>query len=203
MEQYCRSNVQTNLFIFYIYLYLKYKQRRVRYIIFILLIFLSVAVITDILYDKIFNGWLLTAAVTGLSLTLWQDGAGGFIWAVISMTLPVMVLYPLFMIGGLGAGDIKLLAVTGCFLSVRGILVCLALSFLIGAVISLLKMLAEHNFPQRMEYLLSYILDVFKSREWKLYEQDIQEQKKKNEGRIHFALPVLLGVILYKGGTGW
>lgn len=191
-----RSNFQTDLFI-------RYAEGEVRCIIFILLIVLAVAAITDLFFDKVYNEWILLSVMTGLSCAVWQGGVKGLLWAVIAMTVPVIILYPLFMIGGLGAGDIKLLAAAGCFLTVRGILTCLALSFLIGAAISLLKMLAERNFLQRMRYLLSYILDVFRSREWKFYEQDIQEHKKKNEGKIHFAVPVLLGVIVYRGGIGW
>lgn len=193
-----RSNFQTDLFI-------RYAEGggEVRCIIFILLIVLAVAAVTDLFFDKVYNEWILLSVMTGLSCAVWQGGVKGLLWAGIAMTVPVIILYPLFMIGGLGAGDIKLLAAAGSFLTVRGILTCLALSFLIGAAISLLKMLAERNFLQRMKYLLSYILDVFRSREWKFYEQDIQEHKKKNEGKIHFAVPVLLGVIAYRGGIGW
>lgn len=169
-------------------------------IIIILFIFLSVAAVMDLLFDKIYNEWILAAVVTGLSCAAWKGGGKGLLWALLAMSIPVLVLYPLFMIGSLGAGDIKLLSAAGCFLTVREIMICLGISFLIGAVLSLLKMLAERNFLQRMKYLLSYILDVFRSREWKFYEEDMQENKRKNEGKIHFAVPVLLSVVLYEGG---
>lgn len=176
---------------------IKYAKKEVGCIIFIfLMIVVSVAVVMDLLFDKIYNEWILISIMTGLSCSVWKGGGEGLLMSLLTMTIPLIVLYPLFMIGGLGAGDIKLLAAVGCFLTVRGIVITIGLSFLTGAVISLLKMLAERNFLQRMKYLLSYILDVFKSREWKFYEQDIQESKRKKEGKIHFALPVLLGVIL-------
>lgn len=172
-------------------------------IIYLLLVFLSIAAIMDLLFDKIYNEWILVTIVTGLSCAVWQDGGTGLMWAILSMTIPVVILYPLFMIGALGAGDIKLLAAAGCFLTVREIMICLTLAFLAGAVLSLLKMLAERSFLQRMSYLLSYILDVFKSGEWKFYEEDIRERKERNKGKIHFAVPILLGVVLYKGGVSW
>lgn len=176
--------------------------------IFILLfIILAVAVIMDMCFDKIYNEWICLAAVTGLSYAVWKGGTNGLIWALLSMSIPVFLLYPLFMIGGLGAGDIKLLAIVGCFLTVKETMVCLEISFLIGAVFSLLKMIAERSFLQRMQYLFSYVHDVVKSGEWKLYEQNregsIGEGRKKNEGKIHFALSVLLGVVLCKGGIYW
>lgn len=172
-------------------------------IIFVLFIILIVAVIMDMLFDKIYNEWILVSIVAGLSFAAWQGGRTGLLGAVISMIIPIIILYPLFMIGGLGAGDIKLLAAVGCFLTSRETITCLGISFLIGAALSLLKMIAERNFLQRMRYLLSYILDVFKSGEWKFYEQDIKERKSRKEGKIHFALPILLSVVLYKGGIYW
>ncbi len=107
----------------------------------------------------------------------------------------------MFLIRALGAGDIKLIAVAGCFLTIKETVLCLGISFFLGAVLSLLKMAAEKNFLQRMKYLLSYILDVFKSGEWKLYEENLKDRKK--EGKIHFSLPVLLAIAIYKGGIYW
>lgn len=155
----------------------------------------------DMCFDKISNQWILAGIISGLVYAVWKNGEAGFLSAIISMSIPVLILYPLFMIGALGAGDIKLLSVTGCFFNVKETILCVILSFIIGAALSLLKMLAEHNFRQRMRYLLSYILDVFQSREWKFYEEDIEEGRKKHEGKIHFALPILLAVVIYKGGV--
>lgn len=173
------------------------------HIFLILLMILVVAVIMDMSLDKIYNEWILVGIVAGLIGAVWKNGEQGFLLAVMSMTVPVFILYPLFMIGSLGAGDIKLLAVTGCFLTLRETFLCIGISFVVGAVLSLLKMLAERNFLQRMRYLLSYIHDVFQSGEWKFYEEDIGDRRRRHEGRIHFALPILLGVIICKGGVFW
>lgn len=166
----------------------------------VLFIVLAVAAAMDLLFDKIYNEWILISVAAGLSYAAWQRGGYGILSAVIAMAVPVMLLYPLFRIGALGAGDVKLLAAAGCFLTVRETIICLGISLFLGAVLSLLKMLAERNFIQRMKYLLSYIFDVWKSREWKFYREDAADRKKRREGKIHFSLPVLLGVVIYKGG---
>lgn len=158
----------------------------------------------DFFFDKIFNEWILFSLIIGLSYAVWLGGAEGLVRAMISMTLPFVILYPLFMIGALGAGDVKLLAIMGCFFTIREVIFCLAGSFLIGAVLSLLKMLAEKNFLQRIKYLLSYIHDIFKCRAWKLYELEVQDKKEKNKGKIHFSLPIMISVMLIRlwKGTG-
>lgn len=176
-----------------------YAKRGVMCITFVILL-LAATVIMDYFFDKIYNEWIIIMFVTGMSYVIRINGPEGIIKALVSMTIPFMILYPLFMIGGLGAGDIKLLSVMGCFFTAKEIFACVFISFLIGAVFSLLKMAAERNFLQRMEYLLSYVCDVFRNREWKLYEEEVQDRKEKNKGKIHFAFPVLLGVMLIKGG---
>ena len=147
--------------------------------IIILFLVLTVAAITDLLFDKIYNEWLLGAMAAGLCYAVWKDGAAGLLRALVSMTIPFALLYPLFIIGGLGAGDVKLLSVAGCFLTIKESILCLGLSFLLGAAISLLKMALERNFLERMKYFLSYVVDVFNSGEWKLYEEDGRDRKKR------------------------
>ena len=117
--------------------------------IIILFLVLTVAAITDLLFDKIYNEWLLGAMAAGLCYAVWKDGAAGLLRALVSMTIPFALLYPLFIIGGLGAGDVKLLSVAGCFLTIKESIWCLGLSFLLGAAISLLKMAVERNFLER------------------------------------------------------
>lgn len=114
--------------------------------IIILFLLLTVAAVTDLMFDKIYNGWVFAAMAAGLTYAVWQGGGSGFIQALVSMTVPILLLYPLFMIGGLGAGDIKLLAAAGCFLTVKEIVICLGISFLLGAIFSILKMAAEKFF---------------------------------------------------------
>ena len=116
-----RSNFQTGLFI-------KYAMERMMCIT-ILFLILAVATVTDLLFDKIYNEWILIGAAAGLSYAVWQGGGDGLIRALLSMAVPIVLLYPLFMIGGLGAGDIKLIAVAGCFLTIKETVLCLGISF--------------------------------------------------------------------------
>jgi len=156
----------------------------------------------DVCFDKIYNEWICLALIAGLSHALWEGGTSGLMWALVSMTVPVFLLYPLFMTGCLGAGDIKLLASVGCFLTVKETVICVGISFLIGAVFSFLKMIAERNFFLRMRYLLAYVQDVAGSGEWKLYEErSAEDRENRKKDKIHFALPVMIGVMLYKGGV--
>ena len=141
-----------------------------------------------------------------------------------SVLFPILLLYPFFKIGGIGAGDIKLLSVTGFYLPFHRTLSCLFLAFSIGAILSLIKMTYHKNFKERMFYLITYLRNFLLSGQFSYYHQlfhnqiaasqDINHQnmedkkiKEKNtEGKlldkktkIHMAGPVLIGFLLSGG----
>lgn len=170
----------------------------VRYLLFLLLI---IAVLMDFKFDRIYNGWILFGSLLGLSFHVWGNGWRGICSAAVSMLFSFSLLYPIYKIGGLGAGDVKLFIMSGSFLSVNRLLYVIFFAFLIGAMISIGKMISEGNFKERMQYLFSYLSDVLCTGQWKLYGENLkQDSRKYKSGKIHFALPICLSVMLELGG---
>lgn len=160
-----------------------------------------VAVLTDFKYDRIYNGWILFGIVLGLSFRIQENGWHGIYAAGAAMLLSFCLFYPVYKIGGLGAGDVKLFIMTGSFLSVRRLLYAAVISFIIGAIFSLGKMISEESFKERMQYLVSYLLDVLYTGQWKLYGENLrQDSSKYKSNKIHFALPICISVLLGLGG---
>lgn len=128
---------------------------------------------------------------------IWQIGQG-FLAAVVS----VLVLYPLFKIGGLGAGDLKLFAVTGMFFGIKGQIICLCTAFVAGAVFSLIKMLRMGNLRERIYYFISYVFDILRTHNLKLYEQEGTEivGRAFPKHKIHFTLSIMFGALFWIGG---
>jgi prepilin peptidase CpaA len=108
-----------------------------------------------------------------------------------------LLLYPLFKIGVVGAGDCKLFAACAGYLEFRSILPFLFLSWFIAAIFSLLKMMRAGNFKQRISYFLSYLIDVKRSGHWELY---IQNAKDSRATSICFSGPILISLCLHVGG---
>ena len=61
------------------------------------------------------------------------------------MFLTVLVMYPFWLSGGLGAGDIKMLAVLALYMDRATYRVCALLSFLAGGVIALCLLLRHRD----------------------------------------------------------
>lgn len=160
---------------------------------------LCLAALTDLKTDHIPNGLTMFGVVTGLT--------GGLLYrsnlmqSAASMLLAFLLLYPLFKIGALGAGDIKVFIMIGSFVKIKDMIVVLVAAFVIGAVFSLVKLLIEHNGRERICYFLSYLTDVMRARQWKIYgENMVQDYQLYRTNKIHFTVPILFGTALRIGG---
>lgn len=119
--------------------------------------------------------------------------------AYLSGSLPVfLLLYPLFKIGTVGAGDVKLFAAVAGYLSGCRVYCFLFYSLLISAIFSLLKLIKEKSARERFRYFLSYLSEVAVRGQWALY---LENEKDKRKAGICLSGPVLLSVLLYLGGV--
>lgn len=103
--------------------------------------FSIVAAIMDIRFQKISNRLIVTGFGVGLIRRLLLEGSAGLLAGVIQIILPVIFLYLLFLIGALGAGDIKLFSLIGVFVNFKELVTCVIAAFVIGAIWSLFKLL--------------------------------------------------------------
>lgn len=176
----------------------------------VLLLILLAAVYTDYRQGKIPNWIIIFGIISGLIISFLHGGISILLEGLCGMVLPVILLYPAFFVGGLGAGDLKLFAVVGSYLGIKGMIISLIIAFLLGAIISLMKMIRFHNFKERIYYFFSYMADIVFKEKWRLYEMMGGEvfNEKDDAGnslnfpthKIHFALPIFLGVAVYIGG---
>ncbi|MCM1039990.1 MAG: A24 family peptidase [Roseburia sp.] len=166
-----------------------------------LILLLIASVFMDFKYDRIANGWIILGMILGVSFRIAEGGLYGMCSAAVSMLLSFCLLYPVYKIGGLGAGDVKLFVVIGSFVPAAELLHIIIVSFMIGAVFSIGKLISEANFRERMQYLFSYLFDVLRAGQWKLYGEDLMRERRKYTGnKIHFALPACISVMLFMGG---
>ncbi len=147
---------------------------------------------------KIPNYLIILLVLWGVGWSILTEGGMGAFSYLGEVVLMMVVLYPLFKIGTMGAGDVKLLGVAAGFLPFHKIFIFLFVSLLVAAIISLVKLWKEKYFLERMRYLLSYLADVARSGNWHLYQEDSQDKARVG---VCLSGPVLLGLLLYLGGV--
>lgn len=136
---------------------------------------LAVALVADFRHFRIPNVLILVGIMAGIGYTAWSDG----LWylALLEGLILLLVLYPFYMIGAFGGGDVKLLAVVGIFLGLEMGVNVAVLSLMTGAVCSVFKILYELFRKKWLSFKHLY---------------------------IHFSLPIFIGTILVQfGGITW
>ncbi len=102
---------------------------------------LLVAVGMDLKSMRISNRLILIGLGISLVRRFICEGMVGVFTGLILILIPVVLLYLLFLVGALGAGDIKLFSLVGSFINLRELIWCIIFAFFYGAIISLGKIL--------------------------------------------------------------
>ena len=98
--------------------------------------FLLWAVYSDIRYRKIPNDLLLGGALIGTLLAAWQGGLA-VLEAASGCVTGAILLAPFYLLRGMAAGDVKLMAMAGIFLGAEGAVKASLHAFIAGGVLAL------------------------------------------------------------------
>lgn len=95
----------------------------------------------DVREQRISNRLIALGLFTGLILRIVGDGSIGIFYFLVNISVPVILLFLLFQLRALGAGDIKLFSVVGGFMNREQLLKVIAISFLVAVFMGVGKML--------------------------------------------------------------
>ncbi|MCR5595667.1 MAG: A24 family peptidase [Lachnospiraceae bacterium] len=146
-----------------------------------------------------------TVTVFGMLISqawvLYQSSLNAALISLIEGMIVLLILYPLFMIGTLGGGDVKLMMILPAYLGLKDSLYSVFFAFAIGALIGCIKLLSEGSLKKRLIVFVSYIKRIKSDGRITRYEIPAS----LNDGcmkahQIHFSIPILIGTSLKIGG---
>lgn len=171
--------------------------------ILIILVLLSLlAAVMDFYEGKIPNLLILTGCCYGLIRMIYYHDV---LKSIPGILFPIIVLFPIYKIGVIGAGDIKLFSMIGFYFTFMETLFCIFTSFVLGAVFSAISIVRHENFLERMTYLFSYIKECFFKGHFLYYYSNLNDNSAMQTGegktKINLAIPICLSVLLHVGGV--
>lgn len=104
--------------------------------------------IYDLRFRRIPNWLNLSGVVLGLGLNTLLLAGHGFALALLGLGCSLAVYLPLYLIRGMGAGDVKLMAAVGAMAGPRNWLIIFIATALLGGVVSLLFIAWKKRFHQ-------------------------------------------------------
>lgn len=154
---------------------------------------LTAAVIMDFRAGKIKN-WLIVLGLSvgcvlqiGVNQIPWYQVAGG-------MVVPILLFYILFRMHALGAGDIKLFCVIGCFWTFQNLMTCILFSLMAGAAISFSKLLIQRELFHSLTSFYFYIQRVYQKKKILKYPG-----RETAGHQIHFSVAIFIGFLVTLG----
>ena len=102
---------------------------------------LVIAVDGDLRHHRIPNVLSLFGLLAALALQGLAGGVHGLLWGFAGATVGLLSFAPLYLLRGMGGGDVKLLAAVGAFLGPQGAFVAALLSLIAGGLAAIAYML--------------------------------------------------------------
>ena len=116
----------------------------------ILFFFISIAVATDVVRHRIPNLLVVIMLSCGIMLGASLLQTTGVAAALLGALVGFLMLIPFYLLGGMGAGDVKLLAAIGSFLGPWGALVAGVVTLMAGGILGLVAILWRNALPVLM-----------------------------------------------------
>lgn len=106
-----------------------------------LLVLVTACSVTDIKSRRIPNLFLATALSLAFICHGFDSGISGLFGSFVGLLIGMALLMPIYMVGGTGAGDVKLLGVVGALLGSHGVLVAGVATLVSGGLLGVAWML--------------------------------------------------------------
>ncbi len=152
---------------------------------------LILAVFFDQRERRIPNALILVGLILGIGLNFYLGSFSGFIISLKGLATGIVLLFIPFVMGGMGAGDVKLLGVVGAFKGALFAFYTFVFMALWGGLIAVILLLIRRQLIQTLRRLwASALLALFKV-------QKIKESVESSNSGVCFpyALAIALGAV--------
>lgn len=110
-----------------------------------LFLLLTVSSILDFKYQKIPNFLTFPSMIIGLGSAFLYAGKSGFLFSLAGLALGIFLLIIPYALGGMGAGDVKLLGAVGSFLGPGGVFISFLLTAMAGGLYAIFIILYHRS----------------------------------------------------------
>lgn len=147
-------------------------------------------------FPMIISGWIYSATCVA-GYPWWE----GLLYSLLGTAVGLALLLPAYAIGGMGAGDVKLLAGIGAWVWYKDTFYAFAVSAIVGGIIALLMIVVRRSwFKHRTQFwmICNEILTVRDPEKLAA----IAAERKPSMLLLPYGIPLAIGSIAYFAATG-
>ena len=149
-------------------------------------------------FPLIISGWIFSIGSCVLAGEPWYLGLG---WSLVGTVVGLALLLPAYSIGGMGAGDVKLLMGVGAWMHGSTTFYAFCLSGIIGAVLAVLMVLARGKFTKHYYQFWAILGEITTIRDPERLSV-IAAERKRSMMLLPYGIPIAIGTIPYFAWTG-
>jgi prepilin peptidase CpaA len=151
-----------------------------------------------ITFPMIASGWIYSATSYAIAGDPWYVGLS---WSIAGTALGLALLLPAYAVGGMGAGDVKLLAGIGAWVHCGNTLMAFCISVIVGGLIAVGQIAWRRGFRKhfgQMAFIANEIITI-KNPE---VLSEIAAQRKSSMCLLPYGIPICIGTIGYFAWMG-
>ncbi len=143
-------------------------------------------------FSMIVSGWVFSTISFG-----WE----GLGWSLVGTVVGLALLLPAYAIGGMGAGDVKLLAGVGAWVGGTITLYAFCVSAIVGGVIAVLMIACRRGWRKHYYQFLNIWSEVCTIRDPEKLSA-IAAERKSSMLLLPYGIPIAIGTIAYFAYSG-
>jgi prepilin peptidase CpaA len=143
-------------------------------------------------FPLIFSGWVYSTVAFG-----WE----GLGWSLLGTLVGLALLLPSYAIGGMGAGDVKLLAGVGAWIHATHTFYAFCITAVVGGIMAVCMVLWRRSWKKHWAQFQVIFWEVMTIRDPNKLSA-IAAERKSTMFLLPYGIPITLGTILYFAWTG-
>lgn len=155
---------------------------------------MTIAALWDVKTQKIPNLLTFPMMVFGFAYHGVTSGLTGLGFSAAGLGVGIVIFLIPYLMGGMGAGDAKLMGAAGAVLGAKGVIVAAALSMAFGGVYAMCLLVIHHDFSRSLLRRVGISLKTFLLTGHVISIPSGKEEKKPV---LYYGVPIALGTISY------
>jgi prepilin peptidase CpaA len=152
-----------------------------------------VACVTDVRSRRIPNLLTFSGAAAGVLFHLYLSGAQGIVTAVTGWVTGLMLFLPFFLLRGMGAGDVKLLAALGAWLGPLQVIWLALFAAIAGGVLALVVAASRGHLRTMFRNTSRMLLFWYVAGPRPVPDQTLERSASP---RLAYAIPIFVGTVI-------
>ena len=151
-----------------------------------------------ITFPMIIAGWIWSSIAYGMEGDGWYVG---LMWSFAGTAVGLATLLPAYAVGGMGAGDVKMMAAIGAWVHCQITIYAFCVSAIVGAILAVIMVIAAGEGRRHFNQFFCIINEFMTIRDPETLAQ-IATERKTTMRLLPYGIPLAIGTVLYFAWSG-